>query len=79
MLLSPEMGGLATKVAQSMGFCPNLPKNPYFESFVTKPPICGLSNIYKSWFFDKNEPFSFYKVFTEIGSLGFVNLVEPLR
>ena len=34
MLLSPEMGGLATKVVQSMGFCPNLPKNPYFEQFL---------------------------------------------
>ena len=27
--------------------------------------------IYKSWFFDENEQLSFYKVFTEIGSLGF--------
>ena len=47
--------------------------------FVAKPPISGLSNIYKSLFFKKNEPFQFYKVFTKIGSLGFTNLVEPIR
>ena len=40
MLLSPEMPGSATKIAQSMGF----------------------------W---ANERLSFYKVFKEIGSLGF--------
>ena len=27
--------------------------------FVTKPPIPGLSNIYKSWFFDENEQLFF--------------------
>ena len=42
-----------------------------WEIFVAKTPNSGLNNIKKSWFFDKNEPFSFYKVFTEIGSLGF--------
>ena len=31
MLLSPEMGGLVTKMVQSMGFWANLGKNPYFE------------------------------------------------
>ena len=25
-MLRPEMNGLVTKMAQSMGFCPNLPK-----------------------------------------------------
>ena len=65
------MGGLATKMAQSMGFGPNFPQNPYFELFLAKPPISWQSNIYKSWFFDENEQLFFYKVFAEIGSLGF--------
>ena len=66
------MGGLATKMAQSMGICPNLPKKPIIWAiFVTKPSIYELSNIYKSWFFDENEQLFFYKVFTEIRLLGF--------
>ena len=44
MLLSPDMGGLATKMAQTMGFCPNLPKNPYFEPFLwPNHPFAGLA------------------------------------
>ena len=55
------MGGLATKMAQSMGLLP---------VFAQKPILCAISwlrKIYKSWFFDENEPFHFNKVFTEIG------------
>ena len=66
MLLSPQMGGLATNMAQSMGFWANLGKSPYF---VAESPISGPNIIYKNWFFDKNVQLFFYKVFTEIGSL----------
>ena len=34
MLLSPEMPGWATKIAQIMGFWANLDKNPYFEQLL---------------------------------------------
>ena len=53
MLLSPEMGGLVTKMAQSMGFGQIWAKSILWAIFVAKSPISGLSNIYKSWFFDK--------------------------
>ena len=46
-------------------------KSILWAIFVAKPPISGLSNIYKSWFFDKNVQLFFSKVFTKIGSLGF--------
>ena len=73
MLLSPEMGGLATNIYGSKyGFFPKFAKKLILLAiFVTKPPISGLSNINKSWIFDENVQLIFYKVFTEIGSLGF--------
>ena len=51
MLLSPEIGGLATKVAQNTyDFLPKFAQKPkLWAIFVVKPVISGLSNIYKSW------------------------------
>ena len=45
-----------------------------WSNFVATPPISGLRNTYKSWFFDKYVQLFFYKVFTEIWSLGFREL-----
>ena len=48
MLLSPEMDGLATKMAQNMDFYPNLPKNPYFEPCLwPNNPFMGLATFSK--------------------------------
>ena len=48
MLLSPEMGGLVTKMAQSMGFWANLGKNPYFEPLLwLNHPFLGLATFTK--------------------------------
>ena len=43
MLLSPEMPGLATKIAQSMGFWANLGKNPSFNKVVTEIGSLGFT------------------------------------
>ena len=54
MLLSPEMGGLVTKMAQSMGFWANLGKNPYFEPFLwLNHPFLGLATFRKYGFLPK--------------------------
>ena len=75
MLLSPEMPSSATKNCSKYGFLLKFAQKPILWAiFVTKPPISGLSNIYKSWFFDKKVQLFFYKVFAEIGSLGFTEI-----
>ena len=79
MLLSPEMGGLATKMAQSMDFCPNLPKNPYFEPFLwLNHPYLGLATFTKVDSFIKMSNFSFIKFSQKLGVSDLQNLVEPL-
>ena len=48
MLLSPEMGGLVTKMAQGMRFWANLVKNQYFETFFwLSHPFLGLATFTK--------------------------------
>ena len=80
MLLSPEMGGLATIMAQSMGFCPNLPKNPYFEPFLwLNHPFLGLATFRKVDSLIKMSNFSFIKFSQKLGVLDLRNLVELLR
>ena len=59
---SPEMGGLVTKMAQSMSFLANLGKNLYFEPFLwPKHPFAGLATFIKlnSWI--KTSHFTFIK------------------
>ena len=68
MLLSPEMGGLATRMAQSMDFCPNLPKNPYFEPFLRPNHIFpGLAIFTKVDSLMKMSNFSFIKFSQKLG------------
>ena len=55
------MGGLATKMARSMGFAQICPKKHTLSHFLTKPPISGLSNIYKNYSLIKMSHFTFIK------------------
>ena len=74
------MGGLVTKNGSKYWFWGKFgQKSILWAIFVAKPPISGLSNIYKSWFFDENEQIFSYKVFTEIGSLGFREFGRPSK
>ena len=67
----PRNGWFGHKNGSKYGFLGKFgQKSILWAIFVAKPPISGLSNIYKSLFFDKNVQVFFYKVFTEIGSLG---------
>ena len=80
MLLSPEMCGLVTKMAQSMGFYPNLPKNPYFEPFLwLNHPFLGLATFRKVDSLIKMSNFSFIKFSQKLGAWDLQNLVEPVR
>ena len=68
MLLSPEMGGLATNMAQSMDFYPNLPKNPYFEAFLLlNNPFLGLATFTKVDSLIKMSHFPFIKFSQKYG------------
>ena len=80
MLLSPEMGGLVTKMAQSMGFWANLGKNPYFEPLLwLNHPFLGLATFRKVDSLIKMSNFSFIKFSQKLGVLDLRNLVELLR
>ena len=80
MLLSPEMGGLVTKMAQSMGCWANLGKNPYFEPFLwLNHPFLGLATFRKVDSLIKMSNFSFIKFSQKLGVLDLQNLVELLR
>ena len=68
----PRNGWFGHKNGLKYGFLGKFGQKPILWAIiVAKPPISGLSNIYKSWFFYKNEQLFFYKVFKEIGSSGF--------
>ena len=68
MLLSPEMGGLVTKMAQSMGFWANLSKNPYFEpSLWPNHPFAGLATFNKVDSLIKMSNFPFIKFSQKLG------------
>ena len=68
MLLSPEMGGLATKMAQSLVFWANLGKNPYFEPFLwLNNPFLGLARFTKVNSLIKMSNFSFIKFSQKLG------------
>ena len=72
-MLSPEMGGLVTKMAQTMGFWANLGKNTYFE------PFMGLARFTKVNSLIKMSNFAFIKFSQKLGVWDLQNLVEPLR
>ena len=79
MLLSPEMGGLVTKMAQSMGFWANLGKNPYFVPFLwLNHSFLGLAIFTKVDSLIKMCNFSFIKFSQELGVSDLWNLVGPL-
>ena len=68
MLLSPEMGGLVTKMTQSMGFCANLGKNPYFEPLLwLNHPFLDLATFRKVESLIKMSNFSFIKFSKKLG------------
>jgi len=68
MWLSPEMGGLITKMAQSMGFLANLGKNPYFEPFLwLNHPFLGLATFRKLDSLMKISKFSCIKFSKKLG------------
>ena len=68
MLLSPEMGGLVTKMAESMGFWANLGKNPYFELFLwPNDPFPGLVTFTKVDSLIKMNHFPFVKFLEKLG------------
>ena len=74
------MGGLVTKMAQSMGFCPNLPKNPYFEPFLwLNHPFLGLATFRKVDSLMKMSNFSFINFSQKLGAQDLRNSVGPLR
>ena len=80
MLLSPEMGGLATKMAQSMGFWANFVKKPYFESYLlVNHPFLDLATFTKVDSLMKMCNFSFIKFSQKLGVLDLQNLVGALR
>ena len=80
MLLSPEMGSLVTKMAQSMGFWANLGKNPYFEPFLwLNHPFLGLATFRKVDSLMKISNFSIIKFSQKLGVLDLQNLVGALR
>ena len=86
MLLSPEMGGLVTKMTQSMGFWANLGKNSYFEPLLwLKPllwlnhPFLGLATFTKVDSLIKMCNFSFIKFSQKLRVPDLQNSVEPLR
>ena len=73
------MGGLATKMAQSMGFLANLGKNPYFEPFLwLNHPFLGLATFTKVDSLIKMSNFSFIDFSQKLGVSDLRNLVEPL-
>ena len=79
MLLSSQMGGLVTKMAQSMGFWANLGKNPYFEPLLwLNHQFLGLATFTKVDSFIKMSNFSFIKISQKLGVSDLRNLVEPL-
>ena len=68
MLLSPEMVGLATKMARSMGVWVDLGKNPYFEPFLwLNHPFLGLATFTKVDSLIKMSNFSFIKFSQKLG------------
>ena len=73
------MGCLAAKMAQSMVFCPYLPKNPYFEPFLWLNHLfLGLATFTKVDSLIKMSNFSFIKFSQKLGVSDLRNLVEPL-
>ena len=80
MLLNPKIGGLVTKMAQSMGFWANLGKNPYFEPFLwLNYPFLGLATFTKVDSMIKMSKLSFIKFSLKLGAQDLRTLVEPLR
>ena len=68
------------KMPQRMGFCPNLPKKPYFETFLwPKHPIPGLTTLRKVDSLIKMSHFPFIKFSQKLGAWDLRNSVEPLR
>jgi len=69
MLLSPEMGGLVTKMTQSMGFWANLGKNLYFEPLLwLNHPFLGLAIFRKVDSLMKMSKFSFTNFSQKLGA-----------
>ena len=67
-------------MAQSMGFCPNLPKKPYFESFLwPNRQFLGLATFSKVDSLIEMCNFSFIKFSQKLGVWDLRNLVGPLR
>ena len=80
MLLSPEMGGSVTKMAQCMGFWAILGKNPYFEPFLwLNHQFLGLATFRKVDSLIRMSNFSFIKFSQKLVSCDLRNLVGPLR
>ena len=76
MLLSPEMPGWATKIAQSMGFWANLGKNPYFEQFLwPNRAFLGLATFRNFGSLVKISNFPFIQFSQKVGPKDLRNLV----